>query len=696
MPTAPTPHTPLPGAPSFNDIPNFDDEAEAFVGAQETFGDQMDALATNAYNNAVEAEGFAEDTADDAEATAADRVQTGLDRAAVAADKATVAADKVTVQNLAAGLSFSSTSTDTVAIGTGPKSWTVQAGESYQNGMPIVATVTGDPTRYMAGNVTSYSGTTLTIAVPVGGDSGVGSASSWDISIGGLVGPEGPAFQGGSLTSAMNEAKATVASHATTADIWGAAGNLIDFTGTATVTAFPAAPQAGAQRRLLCAGACTFTHGANLILPGSTTFASAAGDIVTVTAVTTTQFRLTIEKASGAPVVGGGVVGDVIITAQTPADTTYKQAGLAYLKATYPTASTLLGSQPNQLQEGAGGSSGQYPSITRSGHSLRDAGVWAFKATAPSYLLMVIRDTAPTTIVYHYLDGSYQVEAFDFKNSTEGVALMYNGSAVYSQRFNPTAGSNSTLDFIGNFVPIGVQWVPSLSIWVAWGYSGSTNYIYTSTNGTSWTVRMNGAAGTSSMLGWMVVDGNNLTIIGPGCKWASTNAGVSWAYTGSHAYYISDEDRFDQDEASGKCAYNQGDTIYYGTPANMIAGTGMTYYLAAEWQPGGYTWSGGSAVGCRVKGSTIYLLWYNSTTYECRIIQFPMTQPNKARVLSLVGDASYCNQIGHAVKVGEGFHAGYRTNTGWFVDLFSYTRSTQFYVPAPSLDPGLTAYMKLT
>ena len=48
------------------------------------------------------------------------------------------------------------------------------------------------------------------------------------------------------FTGAQNFARATVASHATTAGIWAAAGNQIDFTGTATVTAFPNAPQGGA------------------------------------------------------------------------------------------------------------------------------------------------------------------------------------------------------------------------------------------------------------------------------------------------------------------------------------------------------------------------------------------------------------------------------------------------------------------
>jgi len=106
----------------------------------------------------------------------------------------------------------------------------------------------------------------------------------------------GTTYTGGNLSSAMNEARATVASHATTADIWSALGNQIDWTGTATTTAFPAAAQAGSRRELICAAACSFTAGANMLIDGVSsgkTITCAANDVVIVRAITTTQFRLT-------------------------------------------------------------------------------------------------------------------------------------------------------------------------------------------------------------------------------------------------------------------------------------------------------------------------------------------------------------------------------------------------------------------
>lgn len=115
----------------------------------------------------------------------------------------------------------------------------------------------------------------------------------------------------GALTNArnaINTARATVASAATTADIWAAAGNEIDWTGTTTCTGFPAAPQAGASRILICAAAAPFTAGANMLIDGTAsgnTITLAANDIVIVHAITTTQFRLEIKKYDGTAVTSG-------------------------------------------------------------------------------------------------------------------------------------------------------------------------------------------------------------------------------------------------------------------------------------------------------------------------------------------------------------------------------------------------------
>jgi hypothetical protein len=130
-----------------------------------------------------------------------------------------------------------------------------------------------------------------------------------------LAGRGGNTFAGG-----QNELKGPdIASAATTMGIWAAAqGNSMTVTGTAATSGLPAAPQAGASRELIAAGAWPLTHGANFILPGSANYTCTAGDIIDVTALTTTQFRLKITKADGTPVVAAAVsVGNHCVSVHT-------------------------------------------------------------------------------------------------------------------------------------------------------------------------------------------------------------------------------------------------------------------------------------------------------------------------------------------------------------------------------------------
>lgn len=123
-------------------------------------------------------------------------------------------------------------------------------------------------------------------------------------------------------TFADNQTITTVASAATTADLWTNTGEFIDYTGTTTSTNFAAAPQAGSQRTLICAGISTFTNNANLIIDGGANFTSAAGDRVIVTALTTTTFRLQPIKADGNSIVPGKVLQVVSATSTSSASST--------------------------------------------------------------------------------------------------------------------------------------------------------------------------------------------------------------------------------------------------------------------------------------------------------------------------------------------------------------------------------------
>lgn len=127
-------------------------------------------------------------------------------------------------------------------------------------------------------------------------------------------------FANNTFTGALNLNRATVASHATTAAIWSAAGNQIDYTGNLVATAFPNAPHGGAERTLIIAGTPGFTAGANMLIDGVTsgqTMTCAANDTVIVRAITTTQFKLTRDKADGTAQAFSAAVLTMIRSART-------------------------------------------------------------------------------------------------------------------------------------------------------------------------------------------------------------------------------------------------------------------------------------------------------------------------------------------------------------------------------------------
>lgn len=110
------------------------------------------------------------------------------------------------------------------------------------------------------------------------------------------------------------DTKTTVAS-AASPDIWTGTGNLIDYTGTVTATSFAAAPQAGAKRMIVCAGAAVFTAGANLIIGGvasGSNLTCVANTLLDVVALTTTQFLLTI-AATAPSVLTNSLAANVVL-----------------------------------------------------------------------------------------------------------------------------------------------------------------------------------------------------------------------------------------------------------------------------------------------------------------------------------------------------------------------------------------------
>ncbi|MBL0311054.1 MAG: collagen-like protein, partial [Bacteroidetes bacterium] len=90
-----------------------------------------------------------------------------------------------------AGAGYLASSSSSVSIGTGSKTFTTQSGLAFQNERVRISNTAAPTTKYMEGVVTSYSGTSITVSV----DRVVGSGTlaSWNIGIAGDVGAAGPA-----------------------------------------------------------------------------------------------------------------------------------------------------------------------------------------------------------------------------------------------------------------------------------------------------------------------------------------------------------------------------------------------------------------------------------------------------------------------------------------------------------------------
>ncbi len=323
--------TALPSPPDPANRSTFNTLAYPWSVAQQTFATQVGAVATNVAANATDAATSA--------TTAATQAGAASTSATTATTQATAAAASAASAAALAG-AFVGTSTTSLAIGAGNKVFTTQAGEQYTTGIFMTAVSAGNTANYMGGQVVSYSGTTLTINVTLTG--GSGTYTDWNLSIAGPVGPPGPTFTGGLLTTAINVAKGPDLASAATLDIWtGTQGNTMVVTGTTTTTAFTTAPQAGAERKLVAAAAWPLTNGANLILPGGTNYTCTAGDVLEVLAVTTTQFRLLITRADGTAVIGGAG-GATTTTSATSITLTASSSRVQVVTMTAPNQSVNL------------------------------------------------------------------------------------------------------------------------------------------------------------------------------------------------------------------------------------------------------------------------------------------------------------------------------------------------------------------
>ncbi len=114
------------------------------------------------------------------------------------AEASATAAAASAVSAAAAAATLYGTSTTSLAVGTGIKSLTTQAGKQFDVGHWLLIVDSSNSANYMHGQVTSYSGTSLFVYVTNSG--GSGTISSWNISVSGTQGAKGDTGAAGAGT----------------------------------------------------------------------------------------------------------------------------------------------------------------------------------------------------------------------------------------------------------------------------------------------------------------------------------------------------------------------------------------------------------------------------------------------------------------------------------------------------------------
>lgn len=167
----------------------------------------------------------------------------------------------------------SGTSTTSLLVGTGSKSFTIQAGRAFSPGQSVVLAYSVTPTTQMTGTITSYNSTTGAVVMNVTGTNGSGTYADWTLSLS----PSGGATLGANVFTGVQDwaTGANIAS-ASTINLDTATGNRVHITGTTTITAVTLTR---GPRTLIFDGALTLTHNATTNnLPGGANIITAAGD----------------------------------------------------------------------------------------------------------------------------------------------------------------------------------------------------------------------------------------------------------------------------------------------------------------------------------------------------------------------------------------------------------------------------------
>lgn len=284
--TTPPTITPAPlPAPQRGDRATFSNRVDAFVLWLTTAVAQFGAVATNVYNNAVDA--FASATSAGNSAAAAALSATSADRDAQTA-------------TMAPGTS--ATSVTSMVLGLGSKTFTLaQTGKLFKKGNTVTIATSAAGNNWMSGPITAFDSGTGVMTVNVTNFTGSGTFADWVVSLSGAAG----------LTGVVNELLASNIASAATVNLTNATGNLVHITGATTISAFTLTP--GAERSVVFDGALTLTNSAGLLLPGGANIVTAAGDRALIRGDSNGAIVTHYQRASGLAIRSGAL--DLIMPA---------------------------------------------------------------------------------------------------------------------------------------------------------------------------------------------------------------------------------------------------------------------------------------------------------------------------------------------------------------------------------------------
>lgn len=194
-------------------------------------------------------------------------------------------------------LSTTATSTSSVLIGLGDKTFAIAAGLGFVAGQSVNVVSTANPANSMGGFVKSYTTTSLTVTVI--SFTGTGTIAAWSIALG--LSGGGASLGTNTFTGAQNFAQGADIASAATINLTTATGNILNVTGVVATSIVTLG--AGMTRLVRAAGAWPLTYNAttNNITGGASTIL-AAGDVVFYHNISGVVYGVII-KASGRSII---------------------------------------------------------------------------------------------------------------------------------------------------------------------------------------------------------------------------------------------------------------------------------------------------------------------------------------------------------------------------------------------------------